>query len=318
MSPPLALGLSAVFLSRLWGTPYVFHVPDLQPDAALDLGMLPTGRLSALLYGLERFAYRHAAIVSTLTVAMRTRIVSKGIPSEKVTLLPDWADPPLFDVALAGGGTLFRQAFGLEGKFLVVHAGNMGIKQGLDVVLQAAEHSRRYADILFLLVGDGAARPALEKQAAERGLPNLRFLPLQPRTMFEHLLAAADVCLVTQRRSIADIVFPSKVMTLLAAGRPIVASVNGGSEVARIVTSARGGLVVPPEDPRALSDALAGLRADARGRATMSENGRAYAHAQWNRDQLLERMETALLAVGSGKRLVSEPATARIPRPIRS
>ena len=108
VSPPLGLALPAVLLSRLWGIPYVFHVADLQPDSALDLGMLPPGLLARALYLVERLAYRRAALVTTLTDAMRRRIVAKGIAEAKVVLASDWADPALFSIPLRGGGEAFR------------------------------------------------------------------------------------------------------------------------------------------------------------------------------------------------------------------
>src|SRR5438105_1542355 len=288
VSPPLGLALPAVLLSRLWRVPYVFHVADLQPDSALDLG--------------ERLAYRRAALVTTLTDAMRRRIVAKGIPDGKVVLLSDWADPALFSVPLRGGGEAFRRAFGLEGRFLVAHAGNMGVKQGLEVVLEAAAQSRRDPDLVWVLVGDGAMRASLEGRATALGLSNVRFVPLQPRTMFLDLLAAADLCLVTQQRTVADIVFPSKVLTLLAAGRPVVASVSPGSEVARVVREAGAGLVVPPGDPGALREAVLTLRGEAARRDACGERGRAYARQHWDRERILSEMEGRLL------RLTGRPA----------
>jgi colanic acid biosynthesis glycosyl transferase WcaI len=293
VSPPLGLALTSILLGRAWRRPYVYHVPDLQPDAAVDLGMLPKGPMVRMLYGLERLAYRNAALVSTLTSAMRTRIVSKGIPAERVTLFPDWCESDLFELPLEGGGREARSRFGLDGRFLVVHVGNMGVKQGLDVVLDAAERSRRHPDILYLLIGDGAMRQQLVDGAARRGLDNVRILPLQPIPIFRELLSAIDVTLVTQQRVVADIVFPSKMLTLLAAGRPVVASVSPGSEVARVVREARAGLVVPPGDPDALVEAVLRLRDEER-RVSMSVQGRAYARANWDREKILSDMEREL------------------------
>ena len=297
VSPPLGLAVTAVLLSRLWKIPYIFHVADLQPDAAVDLGMLPAGRLTRFLYAVERLAYRRAALVSTLTEAMRRRIVSKGIPQEKVTLFSDWVDPPCFAVPLRGDGEVFRRAFGLGERFLVLHAGNMGVKQGLEVVLGAAKQSRDHPELTYLLVGDGAVRSTLEAQARALGLANVRFLPLQPREVFLHMLAAADICLVTQQRAVADIVFPSKVLTLLAAGCPVVASLNPGSGVARVVTDAGAGVVVAPEDPRALLEAILALWRDLEGLRVMGQRGRAYARERWDRGQILPAMEARLREV---------------------
>ena len=275
-------------------------MPDLQPDAAVDLGMIRAGRLVRLLYRVERLAYQHAALVSTLTPAMRSRIVAKGIPAEKVALFSDWADPTLFDLPLAGAPRDVRQALGLDGRLLVVHAGNMGVKQGLEVVLGAAAGAD--PDVTWVLVGDGAVRPALEREAAARGLRSVRFLPLQPEARFQELLATTDIALVTQQRTVADIVFPSKVLTLLAAGRPTVASVGASSEVARVVREAGAGLVVPPEDPAALRDAVLRLRDDPDARARMGAAGRAYARTHWDRARILPAMEARLSEVAGGGR----------------
>ncbi len=163
-TPPLALSLSAIVLSMMWKIPFIQHVPDLQPDAAVDLGMLREGRLTNALYGLERMGYRKAALVSTLTDAMRDKIVSKGIPAEKVVLFSDWARSELFQVPAFGGGVEFRRSIGLGNELLVVHAGNMGVKQGLEVILGAAERSREDRSIRYLLVGDGSVRQQLEQR----------------------------------------------------------------------------------------------------------------------------------------------------------
>lgn len=230
----------------------MFHVEDLQPDAALDLGMLQPGRVAKALYRIEAAAYRNAALVSTLTETMRQRIVAKGIPPEKVTLFSGWVDPQLFLISPVTGSPAPRE-------LVVAHFGNMGVKQGLDVVLDAARITADNRQIRYLLVGDGAARPALEAQAASMGLTNLQILPLQPQERFLELLAGAGVCLVTQQANVADIVFPSKVLTLLAAGRPVVASVSAASEVARVVVEAGAGRVVRPEDAGQLASAIVEL-----------------------------------------------------------
>ena len=300
VSPPLGLALPALMLSRWWGVPYVFHVPDLQPDAALDLGMLPAGRFARILYALERTAYRNAAIVSTLTEAMRNRIVSKGIKRTRVKLFSDWAPPEVFQIPPSGGGLGFRRRHGLEGKLLLLHCGNMGVKQGLEVVLAAAALSRSDAQVVYLLVGDGAARTALEASASAAGLDNVRFMPLQAQDDFIEMLAAADVCLITQQRVVADIVFPSKTLTLMAAARPLIASVSDRSEVARVVNEAGAGIVTEAGDPRALWDAAQSLRDALPDRHAMGLRGRAYALARWERKRILAATAAELVAIIGG------------------
>src|SRR5208282_1147364 len=297
VTPPLALGLAAIFLSRIWKVPFVQHVPDLQPDAAVDLGMLRPGHITKCLYRMERLSYRNAAIISTLTESMRGRIVGKGINKDKVVTSPDWARPDLFAVPIEDNGLEFRKRYGLKDEFLVVHSGNMGVKQGLEVVLSAAQRSCGDANLKYLLVGDGATREKLQKQAGAMQLSNLRFLPILPDEQFIELLAACDVCLVTQQTNVADIVFPSKVITLMAAGRAIVASVSGSSDVARLLKKASAGLVVPAEDSASLAQAIAALRADHPRRREMAHNARQFARQNWNREMILTKLESELRAL---------------------
>jgi colanic acid biosynthesis glycosyl transferase WcaI len=297
VSPPLGLALTARLLRRFWKIPFVYDVMDLQPDAAAELGMLRSGALLRTFYRLERLAYEHASLISTLTEGMRQRIIAKSIPPDKVTLFAARADQDLFLLRRGADGQGFRRAHGLEGKCIVVHSGNMGIKQGLDVILHAAELSRSQLNIAYLLVGDGAMRRQLESRAAAKNLVNVKFLPVQPREQFLQMLAAADISLITQQRSVADIVFPSKTVTLMTAGCPIVASVNPTSEVARIIEQSRAGLVVAPGEPKPLITAIKSLESDSRRRTEMSEAGRRYARERWDESFTLPQMESELLRV---------------------
>ena len=295
VSPPLGLAMSAIVLSRMWRVPYVFDVEDLQPDAAADLGMLP-GWALRMMYSVERAAYRHAEMVSTLTHGMRNRIVAKGIPEHRVRLFEPRADASLLEIAAAEGES-FRRKHGLEGRFLVVHSGNMGVKQGMEVILEAADRCREEESLEFLLVGDGAAKERLLQRAGELGLKQVRFLPVLDGAEFRGLLAAADVCLVTQRKTVSDIVFPSKTVTYLAAGCAVVASVNPGSEVARTIYESGSGVVVEPEDAAALKNAILELRAeDLRERRRIA---REYAVNRWSAARVLGHLEESLVAAAS-------------------
>lgn len=300
VSPPLGLGVSAQFLSRWWKIPYIFDVEDLQPDAAADLNMLPPLLLRAM-YRIEKMAYRNAAVVSTLTNGMRERIIDKGIERDKVVLFEPCADESLETVS-AEDGNRFRKQFDIGDKFVVSHSGNMGIKQGLEVIIHAAEKSRVDDSILFLIVGDGAARNSIKARAEELRLTNVRFLPLLDPMDFRGLLAATDIALVTQRKAVSDIVFPSKTVTYLGAGCPVVASVNEYSEVARAITESGAGLVVPPEDPAAL---IAGINQLKKGGLDNCRRvARAYAVERWSGARVLSFMEQTLARACSSPKLI--------------
>lgn len=290
VSPPLGLALPAILLSRLWRIPYVFDVEDLQPDAAAELGMLPRPALK-ILYRLERAAYRHARLVTTLTSAMKERIVSKGVAAEKVELVEPRMDESLAATA-PGEAFAFCRRYGLEDKFLVTYSGNIGVKQRLDVVIEAAALNRDDDSMLFLIVGDGADRGRIQRRAVELELRNVRFLPLMDHADFRGLLAASGVCLVTQQKSASEIAFPSKIVTYLAAGCPVVASVDPENEVARITQESGAGQVAMAEDPAALLSAVLALRsADLR---EMGAKGRNYAFQRWSSKRVLNHFERSL------------------------
>jgi colanic acid biosynthesis glycosyl transferase WcaI len=292
VSPPLGLAATAILLSRLWSVPYVFDVEDLQPDSASDLGMLPRWAVK-LLYKVENAAYRHARLVTTLTQSMRQKIIDKGFREDHVELFEPRMDGSLIDL-LPEEGDGFRRRYDLEEKFLVTYSGNMGVKQGLDVILDAAALNRGDDSMLFLCAGNGVDCERIKRRAAELDLANVRFLPLLDEKDFRGLLAASNVCLVTQQHSVSEIAFPSKIVTYLAAGRPIIASVNPECEVARITRESGAGRVVEAENPLALLEAVRGLRNADLCRA--GENGRAYASMRWSSGRVLEHLERSLAA----------------------
>ena len=296
VSPPLGLAVTAILLSLLWRVPYVFDVEDLQPDSAGDLGMLP-GWLVKLLYGLESAAYRHARLVTTLTPSMRQRIVGKGVVEGKVELLEPRMDSSLIDLS-PEEGKAFRRRHDMGKEFLVTHSGNMGVKQGLDVVLEAAALNRSDKSILFVFVGDGADCERIRHRTDELVLDNVRFLPLLDEADFRGLLAASDVCLVVQQKSVSEIVFPSKVVTYLAAGRPIVASVNCDCEVARVVRESGAGKVADAGNPETLMAAIRELRTE--DLEAMGRSAQRYAQLRWTSERVLGHLERSLIAVAGG------------------
>lgn len=301
VSPPLSLALAAVTLARIWRRRFVFHVEDLQPDAAIELGMLSRSGLVRALYALEAIAYRRAALITTLNEGIRRRIVAKGVEEQRVGLCAHWADRSLFALASRDGGARFRSWAGLNGEFIAAHCGNMGVKQALDVVVDAAAVTRDRPDLLYTLAGDGVRREAIHRRIVNERLCNVRLLPVQPRERFRDLLSATGVALLAQQRSVTDIAFPSKVETFMAAGLPIVASVNAASTVAAIVRDAGAGVVVEPENASLLADAIIELMADPAARAVMGARGRQYARTTWNDERALAAFESMLAEVAHAR-----------------
>jgi len=237
---------------------------------------------------------------------MRQRIVDKGIPAERIAVVPPPADSNFFRVGGVEQGEAFRRKHGLEGKFVVAHSGNMGVKQGLDLVLDVAMRIRERKEIAFLLAGDGAMKSHLESRSAALRLDNLRFLPIQGQGEFLQMLAAIDLALIVQQPSVSDIAFPSKTVTLLAAARPVVASVNANSEVARVVARSNGGVVTEPGHARGLAENILQLFGDPGKRSRMGERGRRFALEHWDEDLILPGFESRLL------KSIGEPESAAL------
>lgn len=294
--PPMQIGVWPLLYAWVRGVPWVLHVQDLQLDAALRLGMLPGGVLGQVLYRIEAFLLRHATRVSTITEAMRQRVIEKGAPPEHAWLFPNWAD--IEAVRPGPRENDFRKEFDIDPEtVLVLYAGGMGEKQGLEVVLEAARRCADEPRLQFLMAGAGGAQPRLERQAAAMGLQNLRFVPVQPVERLAEMLAAGDIHLVVQRRNAADLVMPSKLTNILAAGRPCIATADAGTALAEVVAGHATGLITPPDDSEALTDAILTLAADQALRAQCGDHARHYAEAHLDRDAILSRFEQQTLAL---------------------
>ena len=272
MSPPLTLGLSGWAIARTKGAPFVFNVQDVYPDVAIQLGMLKDPRLIAAARRLERTCYERSDAITVLSEDLKDNVAAKiGVP-EKVRVIPNFVDTEW--IAPGEPVNRYRQEFGLLGKTVVMYAGNVGLSQPLELILQTAVALAHEDDVVFVINGQGAARGELERSG--RGLPNLRFVDMQPAERLPEVLAAADIHIVPLKKGLARASVPSKSYSILAAGRPLVASVDEGSEVARVVGLSGGGLAVPPEDPAALTKALLGLIHSPEERRRMGRAGRAW------------------------------------------
>lgn len=207
VSPPLLLGAAAAVLRRVKRRPFVFHVQDLQPDAAAGLGMIQKDWLMRALYRLEAIAYSQAARVSGIMAGMLRAFREKGVPEEKLLFFPNGVHLP--DPACAPARGRFRDRHGFApNDFLAVYSGNLGVKQGLDVLVTAAAQVRDHR-VRIVICGEGSQRPVLETLVRERSLANVTLLPLQPAEGYTEMLVDSDVCLITQQAGSGGYFFPA-------------------------------------------------------------------------------------------------------------
>ncbi len=291
--PPLQAGLLPALYARARNVPWVFHVQDLQVDAAIRLGLLSDRRIERPLAGVESGVLGLATRVSTISEAMQRRIVQKGIPLERTWVFPNWAD--LDEIHPSPPDVSVRRELGArDDEFLVMYAGNLGAKQGLESMLAAADRLSSNEKVRFAIVGDGVARSALVAETARRRLENVTFAPVQPRGRLGKVLNAADLHLVVQKGDAADLVMPSKLTNILAAGKPFVATAREETELGRATLASGGGVLSAPDDPDALEEAIRGLLnlSDRSGRLdSMGEASRRYAEERLGKEPILSSFE---------------------------
>jgi colanic acid biosynthesis glycosyl transferase WcaI len=297
-SPPLTIGLSAWALSLARRAPFIYNVQEIYPDVAVSLGVLKNRHMIQAIESLERFIYARSRTVTVISEWFRRRLLTKGVPTEKLRMIPNFVDTDFMRPGLRHNG--FSSAHGLDDQFVVLYAGNIGLTQGLETILAAAQRLTHQSDLRFVIVGDGTRRGWLEDKLDREQLTNVMLLPYQPRSVVPQIYASSDICLVPLKRGTAQETFPSKIYTIMAAGRPIVASADPDSELAWVVQEADCGWVVPPDDPVSLAEMLAATYERRTELASRGQNGRDYVMAHHSRRAVAAQYDSLIREVVFG------------------
>ena len=281
--------------ARLAGAKAWLHVQDLELDAAFKMGLLRGQRLQRASLLAERTLLGAFDQVSTISRRMLRQLACKGVMLERSSLLPNWVDLASIDPARqTQAASALRQSLGITPQQKVVlFSGTMNRKQGLGVLVEAARRLQHRDDVVMLLCGEGEVRPGLQAAAAD--LPQVRFMNLRPAHELGALLALADVHLLPQVRDAADLVLPSKLSGMLASGRPVIAGVDAGSEVAGLVRHC--GLRVEPESAAGFAAAIQALCDDEAGRLQMGRAARQLAQTRLGKQALLDGLDVELLVL---------------------
>jgi colanic acid biosynthesis glycosyl transferase WcaI len=289
MSPPLILGISGWLLARRWRVPMVFNIQDVFPDVAIEVGAITSPKVIAVARWLERFLYRRSDAVTVLSDDLRANLATKLARHrpDRVEVIPNFVDTDR--VRPLPSRNAYRDEFGLGDRVVVMYAGNLGFSQSVDLLLDAAVDLRSDRDVVFVINGGGSARARLVERA--KGLDNVVFVGMQPKERLAEVLAAADIHTVLLKQGLARSSVPSKLYSILASGRPCVASVDMGTEVARTLESADAGVAVPPDDAEAFTKAVRRLVADAAERERMGANGRRFVEHWLSAAAVAERYE---------------------------
>ena len=271
-TPPFFLGMVGVLMKWLWRRPLVINIQDLPLDAALALGMVKRSPLSSLLYWFEGWIYRQADLVATISPTMRDNVRGRGVPVDRLILVPNWIDVRAAAERLPRGKFLggYPQA---AGKFTVAYAGNLGIKQGVDLLLRLAKRLEADANMLFLVIGDGADKPRLLALAEELGCRNVTFLPFMNPQDYRSMLVDVDMIFVAQRSGAGNNFFPSKLLGLMASSKPLLVAADEDSELARVIRETGCGLVSAYGDVEAMASNLQEVMKSREGMLTMGRRG---------------------------------------------
>jgi colanic acid biosynthesis glycosyl transferase WcaI len=284
IAPSLFSAPSALLAARLSGAKAWLHIQDFELDLATNLNMLPVGSIPIKIAG---WAERRLMIgfdrISTISNRMLVRLVQKGLPPEKTLLFPNWVDTEVIFPLPAADRSIKKQLHIPENKVIVLYSGSMGVRQGLENVVQSARQLCTHTQLHFVLCGDGVARPQLEKDAAD--LKNIQFLPTQPLEMLNPLLNIADIHILPQRAKAADFSLPSKLSGMLASGKAVIVTANPGTELAEVMDGI--GVVVQPGDVEAFSEAILKLAENPEQRRLLAKAGRDWVVTNWSKENVL-------------------------------
>jgi colanic acid biosynthesis glycosyl transferase WcaI len=290
-SPSLPSCIPTAVLGWLHGCPTVLNLQDILPEAAVQVGLLKNKLLIKLFTVLEKFAYHSATKITVIADGFVENLQAKGVAASKIEQIPNWVDVN-FIRPLPKENNAFRAAHNLEGKFVVLYSGNIALTQGLETVVKAACLVKDNPNIVFVIVGESSCLQRLQNECQQCGANNVLLLPFQPRELLPEMLAAADISLVVQKKNVVSFNMPSKIQVLLASGRALVASVPGNGTAAKAIRQSGGGVVVPPENPKALADAILDLYKHPTKVATLGYRSRQFAIKKYSFDLALSSYES--------------------------
>jgi colanic acid biosynthesis glycosyl transferase WcaI len=274
-SPLLSVAIMGHFVNKLRGGEYIYNVQELYPDLAIKLGAVSSPTLIKLLQWLERLAYRKAAAITVISDGMKKSLLGKGVAGSKLHVVPNFVD--VDHLRPLGRDNEFSRNHGLGDRFVVCYAGNMGLAQGLELLVDAAETLRNDPTIVFLMVGNGVLKEKLQRSVADKQLSNVIFVDHQPYAIVPEIYAASDLCVVPVLDSISFDALPSKVYRIMACGRPVLALTNPSSDLGQLVVKSGAGRVVEPQNCRAVAAAIVEQAQDPGSSEAMGRAGRLYA-----------------------------------------
>jgi colanic acid biosynthesis glycosyl transferase WcaI len=273
MTDPPIIGLVALFWARIYGSKFIYWSQDIFPEVAVLLEGFRSGSLNRVLDKINRFLLLKADKVVAIGETMKRRLVEiKNVPAKKIIVIHNWVDCE--KIQPINGPNPFRSQYRLNGKFVVMHSGNIGLSQDVEKIIESAKILKNKSDIMFLIVGEGSKKAELEGMVKDGGLDNMLFLSYQPKELLKYSFSTADLFIISLKKGLAGYIVPSKLYGILASGRPFIAAVESECEVANIAILYRCGVVCPPGDPQAIASAILQLYENSESLKDMGERAR--------------------------------------------
>ena len=284
IQPTFGCLFPAWIFSKLTGAKLWLHIQDFEIDAAFSLGLISNRFLKKFIFSVESYLMSKCDRISSISSSMLEFAIRKGCKPDKLIYFPNWTALNLKGAKIKDN-VMYRQLEIPHNKIILLYSGNMGNKQGLESLVQVAKDLEKYTDIFFVFCGEGSEKLKFVKKC--QGLTNVRFLNLLPNNLFPNLLNLTDIHLLPQIEAVSNLVMPSKLATMLASGRPIIAVTESNTEVSKVLRN--NGMIVPPSNPMKFNDAILKLARDKKLRHALGKKSRQYAKNHFDKDKILNQ-----------------------------
>jgi colanic acid biosynthesis glycosyl transferase WcaI len=296
---PPVIGLLGCLAKSLFGSKFIFVVQDVFPEVACAVGKMHGAVPRTILRFVRWLIFFRADSIVTIGKGMAKKLESLGASSKKISIISNWID--VDDISPISKENDFRKKHGLQGDFVVMHSGNIGLSQNFSLILEACEKIREDHEVQFVFVGDGALKGWLENEIQKRKLSQVRIVPYQPYSDLKVSLSAADVHLLTLKPGLEHLIVPSKIYGILAVQRPVIAALAPDSDVASLVQDKDCGIVTMPEDSEALVSAIIQLKRDPVKADEMAARGRRAAEELYSRKDAVRNYQVLIDSIIEGE-----------------
>jgi glycosyltransferase involved in cell wall biosynthesis len=276
-STPPTQGILVALVKKKLKVPVIYNLQDIFPDSLVNAGLTEEGSLLFKIGKMvENYTYRNADKIIVISEDFKRNIMAKGVPEEKIETVYNWIGENEV-VPIERKDNILINKYGLEqDRFYISHCGNIGLSQNMDMLVEVAKELECNPDIMFLIIGDGAYKPELEKRIKDKELKNIILLPFQPYEDIAHVFSIGDVGLVISKSNVGQSSVPSKTWSIMSAERPVLASFDTGSELNRIIESSHCGICVQSDEKDSLINAILWLFENKEKRKQMGEKGREF------------------------------------------